>query len=180
MKRNISSRFHWIRKDMMAVSALLLLLSLALYIIPINTSTVITSDSFVPSQRTGWYSAGEIYLPVGDALKVSFSSDLPVTLGFVSAESWVNFNNGTGQLVFLSFKKGLYGEFSIMAYRSEYIFLIANWSNNETPVFDATITAVDAHGYLPYSLLSLAGGLALLAASIIYEPLKRRLRREIP
>ncbi|MBX8642082.1 MAG: hypothetical protein M1422_00380 [Candidatus Thermoplasmatota archaeon] len=169
-----------IRYDVMALGVIFLLLAISLYLIPVKTSTVLTSDSFFAVGRSGWYTAGEIVLPAGDSLYISFSSDLPVTVGFANATSWILFANGhTSTLKIISEYSGLFGKFSVTAHRQESLFLVGNWSPLQNPFFDMTVTGVDIHGFLDYALLSAVAGVVTVVAALSYETVKAHLKKQI-
>ncbi|MCL5677865.1 MAG: hypothetical protein M1442_01160 [Candidatus Thermoplasmatota archaeon] len=169
-----------IRYDILVLGVIFLILAVSLYLIPVKTSTVLTSDSFFAVGRSGWYTAGEVVLPAGDSLYISFSSDLPVTVGFANATSWILFANGNTQtLKIISEYSGLFGKFSVTAHRQEALFLVGNWSPIQNPFFDMTITGIDIHGFLDYGLLSGVAGIITVVAAFSYETVKAHLKKQI-
>ncbi len=169
-----------IRYDIMVVGCVLIIIALALYFQPVETTTLLPVSAFSHSHMSGWFYAGEIYLPSGDQLICRFSSDLPVTLGFATPSAWLAFNAGnSSSLALKSHGNGSYGRFSIMAANGEFLYIVGNWSPSSNPIFAVYITSLDAHGFLPYSIIAAAGGSSFIFVSLTYERIKEHLTRRI-
>jgi hypothetical protein len=168
------------RYDMLIVAVVLLVAATALYFVPVSTKTALAGTQFTTTSRPDWLSAGELYLPAGDSLICTYSSDLPVQIGFAQSSVWVAFQNGSsGSPGLVASGNGEYGTFSITANTGESLFLVGNWSPSITPVLTITITALDAHGYSSYAALLFVAGGGVFAASLTYETVRKRFRKQI-
>ncbi|MEM3852371.1 MAG: hypothetical protein QXP70_05160 [Methanomassiliicoccales archaeon] len=168
-----------IRKDILVVAVVFIILGIGLYFTPARTPTVLTNASFAPADRPGWYSAGEIYVPPGDGLDISYSSNVPILLGFSNASSWVGFNNGSvPEPKLYAESSGLYGHLSFSSANGVYVFLVGNWSQSSSPVLEMTLTGINVHAFFPYALLSFLIGAIFLCLSLTYMRLRSFFRRK--
>lgn len=162
-----------VRIDVVVLAAVLLASAGIIYVVPVETTSVVPALAFSPAGISDWYSAGFVPIPPGDAISCNFVSSAPITVGFASAASWQNFIDGNisaPQLV--SSATGASGSFSVHAHSSTEVVLVAKFNPQTVQTFEVIVHSYDYTALRPYALLTLGIGLVTLAVALLYERMK--------
>ncbi len=165
---------HRVRLDVLILAAVLFISSGILYVIPGQTETYVPPAAFVPTPRTGWFFAGYLTVPAGDALGASFQSNTQMIVAFANSSSWQSFVAGNASSPgIVSSGRGLSGSFVFHTGSDAHIALVGFWNPQNMDYFKVLLTGYDYHAFNPYSELMLWLGAASLCIAFGYERLRK-------
>lgn len=162
-----------VRIDVIILAGAMLATAGLLYVLPVETTSVVPALAFSPTSSGDWFWAGYVLVPQGDAISCNFVSSAPITVGFASAASWQNFTGGNiSAPEFVSAASGASGSFGVHARTSTEVVLVAKFNPLTVQTFEVIVHSYDYTALRPYALLTLGIGLVTLAVALLYERMK--------